>query len=143
MPQFLKLAEKIYFKVKTSKGFTDEPVEDLNNLMIELRKEIKKTDFKLLYNYINFEELLMNSGRLSINFDLSILPKSKNSDEYILWLAGFIQKITYYDKKDMTCQKSKVVLPTYYYDDSGNIVNKSDNKGEEIVEYFKSQEAIP
>jgi len=57
MPQYLKLAEKIYLNVKNSKGFVDEPLEDLNNLMIELRIEIKETDFKILYNYINFEDL--------------------------------------------------------------------------------------
>ncbi|EPL6713785.1 hypothetical protein O2F59_002040, partial [Acinetobacter baumannii] len=54
MPQYLKIAEKIYQNVKEKKGFTDDPMEDLNNLMIELRQEIKGTKLKLLYNYIDF-----------------------------------------------------------------------------------------
>ncbi len=33
MPQYLKIAEKIYQNVKEKKGFTDDPMEDLNNLM--------------------------------------------------------------------------------------------------------------
>ncbi|VCX12810.1 hypothetical protein BANRA_02881 [Acinetobacter baumannii] len=41
------------------KGFTDDPMEDLNNLMIELRQEIKGTKLKLLYNYIDFAEILI------------------------------------------------------------------------------------
>ncbi|MBQ0179851.1 hypothetical protein J7S80_14790 [Acinetobacter baumannii] len=47
MPQYLKIAEKIYQNVKEKKGFTDDPMEDLNNLMIELRQEIKGTKLKL------------------------------------------------------------------------------------------------
>jgi len=58
MPQYLKIAEKIYQNVKEKKGFVDDPMEDLNNLMIELRHEIKGTKLKLLYNYIDFAELL-------------------------------------------------------------------------------------
>lgn len=59
MPQYLKIAEKIYQNVKEKKGFTDDPMEDLNNLMIELRQEIKGTKLKLLYNYIDFAEILI------------------------------------------------------------------------------------
>ncbi|SSW87304.1 Uncharacterised protein [Klebsiella pneumoniae] len=40
MPQYLKIAEKIYQNVKEKKGFTDDPMEDLNNLMIELRQAL-------------------------------------------------------------------------------------------------------
>ncbi|MFW1920223.1 hypothetical protein ACG9Y9_20185, partial [Acinetobacter baumannii] len=36
MPIYLKLSEKIYQNVKEKKGFKDDPMEDLNNLMIEL-----------------------------------------------------------------------------------------------------------
>ncbi|MEX2791052.1 hypothetical protein AB3673_08665, partial [Acinetobacter baumannii] len=65
MPQYLKIAEKIYQNVKEKKGFTDDPMEDLNNLMIELRQEIKGTKLKLLYNYSvhdKFHRTLILSG---------------------------------------------------------------------------------
>ena len=53
-------------------------MEDLNNLMIELRHEIKGTKLKLLYNYIDFAELLIKPLQESkIKLDLSIIPKSK------------------------------------------------------------------
>jgi len=45
------------------------------------------------YNYINFEDLLMNSKDLPFILDISILPKSKNKTEYMLWLASFIEKV--------------------------------------------------
>ncbi|MCH7383365.1 hypothetical protein MMP71_05810 [Acinetobacter dispersus] len=142
MPQYLKLAEKIYLNVKNSKGFVDEPLEDLNNLMIELRIEIKETDFKILYNYINFEDLLMNSKDLPLSLDISILPKSKNRTEYILWLASFIEKVTISKNKKATHLNSKVIVPDYHYDDVGNIVNRSKNNGEAIVSYFKDKQSV-
>ncbi|ENX37840.1 hypothetical protein [Acinetobacter courvalinii] len=142
MHQYLKIAEQIYDQVQTKYGFTDEHVEDLNNLMIELRNSAKDSDFKMLYNYINFEDLLMKSKALSIDLDVSILPKSKNKGEYILWLSGFVEKLIVSTKKSETKLKNKVVMPNYYYDDSGNIVSKTKNSGEEIISYFKDKEPI-
>lgn len=142
MHQYLKIAEQIYDQVQTKYGFTDDHVEDLNNLMIELRNAAKDSDFKMLYNYINFEDLLMKSKALSIDLDVSILPKSKNKGEYILWLSGFVEKLIVSTKKTETKLKNKVVMPNYYYDDSGNIVTKTKNSGEEIISYFKDKEPI-
>lgn len=142
MHQYLKIAEQIYDQVQTKYEFTDDHVEDLNNLMIELRNAAKDSDFKMLYNYINFEDLLMKSKALSIDLDVSILPKSKNKGEYILWLSGFVEKLIVSTKKTETKLKNKVVMPNYYYDDSGNIVTKTKNSGEEIISYFKNKEPI-
>jgi hypothetical protein len=133
MHQYLKIAEQIYDQVQTKYEFTDDHVEDLNNLMIELRNAAKDSDFKMLYNYINFEDLLMKSKALSIDLDVSILPKSKNKGEYILWLSGFVEKLIVSTKKTETKLKNKVVMPNYYYDDSGNIVSKTKNSGEEMI----------
>lgn len=142
MHQYLKIAEQIYDQVQSKYGFTDDHVVDLNNLMIELRSVVKDSNFKMLYNYINFEDLLMKSKALSINLDVSILPKSKNKGEYILWLSGFVEKLIISTKKTESKLKNKVVIPSYYYDESGNIVDKSKNSGEEIVSYFKHKEPI-
>lgn len=142
MHQYLKIAEQIYEQVQSKHGFTDDHVEDLNNLMIELRSVVKKSNFKMIYNYINFEDLLMKSKALSINLDVSILPKSKNKGEYILWLSGFVEKLIVSTKKTEAKLKNKVVIPSYYYDELGNIVDKSKNSGEEIVSYFKHKEPI-
>lgn len=142
MPQYLKLAEKIYNQVKNLKGFTEDPVEDLNNLMIELRSSIKETKFKLLYNYIDFEELVMGSKNTSIDLDISLIPKSKYVDEYILWLASFIERITVCENNKALNLNNKIILPNYHYDDSGNIINLSKNNGEEIISYFKNNDSF-
>ena len=65
MPQYLKIAEKIYQNVKEKKGFTDDPMEDLNNLMIELRQEIKGTKLKLLLILPKYSLNLCKSQKLN------------------------------------------------------------------------------
>lgn len=142
MPQYLKIAEKIYQNVKEKKGFTDEPVEDLNNLMIELRREIKGTKLKLLYNYIDFAELLIKPLQESkIKLDLSLIPKSKNSQEFVLWLAGFIEQITTGGQEELSPIRAKTTLPAYAYEKTYPSPKKSVNNGEEIIEYFKKKES--
>lgn len=142
MPQYLRIAEKIYQNVKEKKGFTDEPMEDLNNLMIELRHEIKGTNLKLLYNYIDFAELLIKPLQESkIKLDLSIIPKSKNTQEFVLWLAGFIERITTGGQEKLPPIRAKVALPNYAYDETLPSSATPVNNGEEIIEYFKKNES--
>lgn len=112
MPQYLKIAEKIYQNVKEKKGFTDDPMEDLNNLMIELRQEIKGTKLKLLYNYIDFAEILIKPLQESkIKLDLSLIPKSKNTQEFVLWLAGLLSELPQVDKKNYLQFELKLLYP--------------------------------
>ncbi|AUM26656.1 hypothetical protein ACODTT_11645 [Acinetobacter pittii] len=141
MPQYLKVAEKIYQNVKEKKGFTDDPMEDLNNLMIELRHEIKGTKLKLLYNYIDFAELLIKPLQESkIKLDLSIIPKSKNTQEFVLWLAGFIERITTGGQEKLPPIRDKVALPAYAYEETYPAKETPVNNGEEIIEYFKKNQ---
>jgi len=39
MPQYLAIAESVYRKVKEVELFSDDTIENLNNLMIFIRKE--------------------------------------------------------------------------------------------------------
>ncbi|EXX32759.1 hypothetical protein J911_1268 [Acinetobacter baumannii 25681_8] len=142
MPQYLKIAEKIYQNVKEKKGFTDDPMEDLNNLMIELRQEIKGTKLKLLYNYIDFAEILIKPLQESkIKLDLSLIPKSKNTQEFVLWLAGFIERITTGGKKKFPPIRAKITFPAYAYEETYPSQKKPVNNGEEIIEYFKKNQS--
>ncbi|EXH22778.1 hypothetical protein J671_3146 [Acinetobacter sp. 1130196] len=142
MPQYLKIAEKIYQNVKEKKGFTDDPMEDLNNLMIELRQEIKGTKLKLLYNYIDFAEILIKPLQESkIKLDLSLIPKSKNTQEFVLWLAGFIERITTGGKEKFPPIRAKITFPAYAYEETYPSQKKPVNNGEEIIEYFKKNQS--
>lgn len=100
MPQYLRIAERIYKKVSEKRPFTGDMLEDLNLLMIELREEVKGTELKLIFKYIDFQELSVNPVKnTQIKIDLSLIPKISNREEFILWLAGFIEKITIGGKK--------------------------------------------
>ncbi|MEQ1343570.1 hypothetical protein [Acinetobacter seifertii] len=95
MPKFLAIAEKIYKKFEEDKLFSDNLIEQLNNLVSMIRKEIKGTPCKLKYNFIDFEECLSKPlNECAIKIDMSLIPKYKNKSEYIMWLASFIAKIT-------------------------------------------------
>ncbi len=91
----LMIAEKVYKKIKEDDLFSDTPTEHLNNLIGVIRKEIKGTKFKLKYNFIDFDECLTKPlNECAVKIDISLMPSHKNKDEYILWLAGFIERMT-------------------------------------------------
>jgi hypothetical protein len=95
MPKFITIAEKIYKRFEEDKLFPDNLIEQLNNLVSIIRKEIKGTPCKLKYNFIDFEECLSKPlNECTIKIDMSLMPKYKNKGEYIMWLASFIEKIT-------------------------------------------------
>ncbi|WP_228280989.1 hypothetical protein [Acinetobacter indicus] len=112
MPQYIKLSEIIYRNVERNKDFRGDIINDLNMLMIELRAEIKKTRLKLLVNCIDFNELMVNPLYANeLKLDLSIVPKSSNKEEFILWLATFIQKITVDEVQPKTPKGKKIKVP--------------------------------
>lgn len=95
MPQYLIFAENIYKKVKDEEVFSDDCIENMNTLMKYIRSEIEGTEFKLKYNFIDFMELFSTPlDECKVKIDVSLIPHYNLKDEYILWLAGFIEKIT-------------------------------------------------
>ncbi len=94
MSKFITIAEKIYKRFEEDKLFSDNLIEQLNNFVSIIRKEIKGTPCKLKYNFIDFEECLSKPlNECSIKIDMSLMPKYKNKVN-IMWLASFIEKIT-------------------------------------------------
>lgn len=148
MPQFLKIAEKVYKKLKEEKEFTHDPIENLNKLIIEIRKEIKDTSLKLLYNFIDFEECLNKPVQeCKVKLDISLIPMVKNEDEFILWLAGFIEHITIDDKKYLSTTHKETTTNfkfTIAQDLKKNIFPQSSHlsSSEQINSYFLTDEFI-
>lgn len=122
--------------MKKNKGFIGETHTDLNTLMIEIRNEIKGSELKLLYNRIDFDTLIMSGSQSQIKLDLSLIPKFKNSQEFILWLAGFVEKIT----TGGTRRLPPLVVTENKLPDQVNqdliSASRSINHAEKIVEYF-------
>lgn len=69
------------------------------------------------------------------------MPKYKNKDEYILWLAGFIERITTGGEAKLP-PISKFIPPDFKfnYDELSKVSNSTSTRddGEMIVSYFKS-----
>jgi hypothetical protein len=57
-----------------------------------IRSEIEGTEFKLKYNFIELFSTPLDECKVKI--DVSLIPSHNSKDEYILWLSGFIEKIT-------------------------------------------------
>ncbi|HIE0669496.1 hypothetical protein [Acinetobacter nosocomialis] len=143
MPQYLAIAESVYRKVKDVELFSDDTIENLNNLMIFIRKEITGSVFKLKYNYIDFEEALTKPlSECKVKIDVSLIPHHSMEDEYILWLAGFVEKITEGGPKPPP--PIKKYIPEFISLESELDFltvpkEKFLNEGEEITDYFNSE----
>ncbi|MDV7645751.1 hypothetical protein R4646_01995 [Acinetobacter baumannii] len=143
MPQYLIFAENIYKKVKDEEVFSDDCIENMNTLMKYIRSEIEGTEFKLKYNFIDFMELFSTPlDECKVKIDVSLIPHYNLKDEYILWLAGFIEKITEGGPKPpppikkfipefMSLKSELDFLPLNE--------EKVQNEGKEITDYFNSK----
>lgn len=140
MPQYLRIAEKVYKNLKDEKKFTQAPVEYINDLLKQIRKELKGTDMKLIYNFIEFNSGFKNQlidGYL--NIDVSLIPNYKYQDEYVLWLAGFIEKITVGGKKRIPHIVDNIPPEFTVTSDLRQIdVISTDKNSEQIISYFNS-----
>ncbi len=145
MPKFITIAEKIYKRFEEDKLFSDNLIEQLNNLVSIIRKEIKGTPCKLKYNFIDFEECLSKPlNECVIKIDMSLIPKYNNKSEYIMWLASFIAKITIGGQPKLL--PLSTIVPTSFNtkkDAQSRLENKkavSEENFRMIENYFNSEE---
>ncbi len=145
MPKYLAVAEKVYKKIKNDGLYTNDIAENLNCLISQIRKAIKGTEFKLKYNYIDFDELLTKPlSECKVQLDLSVMPRFENEGEYLLWLAGFIERITEGGKTKLP-PISKFIPPGFKFSHDSIPVAKAIQKEEHadmIISYFKSEDFI-
>ncbi|MEM9994711.1 MAG: hypothetical protein AAGE79_11345 [Acinetobacter pittii] len=143
MPQYLIFAENIYKKVKDEEVFSDDCIENMNTLMKYIRSEIEGTEFKLKYNFIDFiEQFSTPLEECKVKIDVSLIPPHNLKDEYILWLAGFIEKITEGGPKPPP--PIKKFIPEFMslkseLDFLPLSEEKVQNEGKEITDYFNSR----
>ncbi|MDS7935954.1 hypothetical protein RMB03_15920 [Acinetobacter sp. V91_7] len=140
MPQYLIIAENVYKKIEDKNLFSESSAETLNHLVGVIRKEIKGTKFKLKYNFIDFDECLTKPLEdCAIKLDVSLMPNHKNKDEYILWLAGFIERITTGGEAKLP-PISQFIPPDFKfsYEELPKVSSSTGDDGEMIINYFKS-----
>ncbi|AWL18582.1 hypothetical protein DIW83_05840 [Acinetobacter nosocomialis] len=143
MAQYLVIAESVYRKVKENELFSDDSIENLNNLMTFIRKEIAGSVFKLKYNFIDFEEALTTPlNECKVKIDLSLIPHFLQEDEYVLWLASFIERITEGGPKPPPPIKKFIPEFISLKSELDFVIvteEKVENNGEEINDYFNSE----
>lgn len=141
MQKYLIVAEKVYKHIKKDNLFTDDFIQNLNCLVSQIRKAIKGTEFKLKINYIDFDEQLANPlSECKVKIDLSVMPKFANEGEYLLWLAGFIERITEGGKPKLP-PISQLIPPNFEISKEVVPVISSPPREEHadmIIKYFKS-----
>ncbi|HFF4821073.1 TPA: hypothetical protein ACGC4H_003875, partial [Acinetobacter baumannii] len=80
----------------------------------------------------------------SVHIDLSLMPKFKNEDEFILWLAGFIERMTIGGKEKLPPISN--YIPKGFKIDQAEIPVAAESSKEEnaemIINYFKSEDFI-
>ncbi|WP_038342457.1 hypothetical protein [Acinetobacter sp. A47] len=142
MPQYLRISENIYRKFQENKQFTDNKQDCLNLIIKQLRKELVDTDLKLTCQYIDFvegfEQPLTNSR---ISLDISLVPSYKHKDEFVLWLAGFIERITDGGVKRLPPLHTDIP-PEFTFQSDPNVIldRRNEHSGERIISYFRSDD---
>jgi len=138
-------AENIYNKIKDEELFSHDCIENMNLLMTCIRREIEGTEFKLKYNFIDFVELFSRPlDECKVKIDVSLIPPHNSEGEYILWLAGFIERMTTGGETHLP-PISKFIPPDFKFNcefDNAKTPAKStypDDEGELIINYFKSE----
>jgi len=142
MPQYLRIADNIYRHFEEEKKF-NVPLQDcLNFIVKQLREELKDTDLKLLYNYIDFVEGFQDRPTKDhISIDVSLVPNYKNKDEFVLWLAGFIERITEGGVKRLPPIHEEIPAEFTFERDLSIILDKlKTSSAEQIKSYFESDE---
>ncbi|WP_336004895.1 hypothetical protein [Acinetobacter pittii] len=142
MPRCLAIADKVYKKIKNDKLFTEDTVENLNCLISLIRQAIKGTDFKLKHNFINFEECLTKPlNECSVKIDVSLMPKYQNEGEFILWLAGFVERMTIGGKPKLPPISEMIPKDFEFKREVMPIAPapEKEENAEMIINYFKSK----
>lgn len=126
MPQYLILAEDIIAKINSTQEFTEDPLTNVNLIIRKLRKDIKKTKLILKCNYIDLNDYYQsNEQNLQISLDFTMMPKDYTSIDFLLWVANFIEKITYDKFKKNNYEKERKEILNKFF-------SRIDRKNEEI-----------
>lgn len=94
MTQYIFLAETIIKSLEKKQQLEEDIFKNIGPIILELKRKLQNSHLIL-----NIEITKKLTSELSNPFkcdliDLSLVPKISNRDEFILWLASLIQKIT-------------------------------------------------
>lgn len=110
-----------------------------------IRKAIKGTEFKLKYNFINFEECLNQFNKeKSVHIDLSLMPKFKMKMNSFCGLQALLSEWQLEGKRSFL-QFQTIFQKAFKIDQAEIPVAAEPSKEENaemIINYFKSEDFI-
>ncbi|OTG88914.1 hypothetical protein [Acinetobacter sp. ANC 3813] len=99
MPQYLAIAEKVIESIKKHIPPKTSKEKLIPFIISEVRDNIGNTSFRLneelCSNILSKNRILIGQRKV----DLSLVPKVEYEEEFLLWLAGFIEQITIDENK--------------------------------------------
>ncbi|MCH7392742.1 hypothetical protein MMP66_00435 [Acinetobacter dispersus] len=142
MESYLEIAEKLYNSLCGRNKLSSKSNTWLNLLVKELKKEIVGTNIQLKFNHIYFKQGFKNETEIKfLSLDISLIPNYENKYEFILWLAGFIEKITVGGKKAPPAIKFNVSSECNYLEYLSKFSKDwGDRNKAEILSGFNSRE---
>ncbi|MCH7389058.1 hypothetical protein [Acinetobacter dispersus] len=142
MESYLEIAEKLYNSLCGRNKLSSKSNTWLNLLVKELKKEIVGTNIQLKFNHIYFKQGFKNGTEIKfLSLDISLIPNYENKYEFILWLAGFIEKITVGGKKAPPAIKFNVSSECNYLEYLSKFSKDwGDRNKAEILSGFNSRE---
>ena len=143
MPQYLRIADNIYRRFEAEGKFNSPLQEYLNLIVKQLRKDLRDTNLKVMYHYIDFVDGFQElPTKNHINIDVSLIPSYKNKEEFILWLAGFIEKNTEGGVKKIPPRFADIPPDINFDSDILKALTRSSKAKslEDITAYFNSQD---
>ncbi|WP_336916497.1 hypothetical protein [Acinetobacter modestus] len=142
MEIFIVKAERIYKSFYDRNKFSSDSTVWLNLLLKEIKKEIADTDLEIKFKNIYFKQGFksdFNEGFLHL--DISLIPSYENKFEFILWLAGFIERITTGGKRNPPSIRINIPTEyTYVNSFSTNSRKENDRKREKLMNGFKTED---
>lgn len=137
-------AEKIYKSFYDRNKFSPDSTEWLNLLLKEIKKEISDTDLEMKFKNIYFKQGFKSDFHEgSLHLDISLIPNYECKFEFILWLAGFIERITNGGKRNPPAIRMNIPTKyTYVNSFSTSSRKENDKKRVKLMDGFRNEDYL-
>lgn len=138
----MKIAELVYEKINSEK-YPLEKVSNYYYLFNQIKQQVNFFKIKILIDCDEFVELFTNGSKNSeIKVDISLIPNYMKKDEFILWLAYLVEKITFDElRQNLFLKHSYEIEQRLIKENEKNqkITVNIDESSNNIIDYFSSK----
>lgn len=137
MKSYFDIADNVYNALIEVKMVEFTQHDILYVIIKQLRRNIMDTPIVFRKSFINILEVYEKDSNL-VPFDFSLIPSVYNKNEFILWLATFIEKITINkNQPEKILIKDDELRAKYLYEDESQANTRYYSSCDAISDYFK------